>query len=404
MWARKRIDIPASQILKGLANCAYPRAAEQSIEEIQSIWSNSIPVYSVRSGFDLLLRSLQLPVGSEILMSGLTIPDMPRIARENQLEVVGVDLDLDTLLPCMVDFESKLSSRTRLALVAHLFGGRSDLNLIRRLTESRNVLLVEDCAQAYCGNHFQGTDAANVSLFSFGPIKTNTSLGGGLVKVRDLDLRDRMSRQQSLLPRQSNRHYARRLMKYLALRSVETRFGFNAFSEACKLVGKEHDQIVSRMARGLRSGDLMERIRLRPSDALLQMMSERIEFFRADKLRNRRRRAQLVTSGVLPPNQVVAANVEESTHWVLPIRCKQPMKTACWMWEAGFDATTHSSMRPVASGLANVNRLMSEILYLPFDDCIPGSELCRMMDHLGRIDGAARRFTTADSVGFHSAI
>jgi dTDP-4-amino-4,6-dideoxygalactose transaminase len=50
------------------------------------------------------------------------------------------------------------------------------------------LLVVEDCAQAYCGTEFDGHPDADVAIFSFGPIKTATASGGGLLRVRDGEL------------------------------------------------------------------------------------------------------------------------------------------------------------------------------------------------------------------------
>ena len=73
-------------------------------------------------------------------------------------------------------------------LVAHLFGSRVDLAPLAR----PGVLLVEDCAQSFRGPGARGDPPADVSLFSFGSIKTATALGGALVRVEDAALRARM--------------------------------------------------------------------------------------------------------------------------------------------------------------------------------------------------------------------
>lgn len=50
-----------------------------------------------RTGFDLLLQSLRLPKGSEVLCSAITIPDMLYVIRSHGLVPVPVDLDPKTL-------------------------------------------------------------------------------------------------------------------------------------------------------------------------------------------------------------------------------------------------------------------------------------------------------------------
>lgn len=49
---------------------------------------------SVRSIWDNFLRNLNLPRGSEVLMTAINIPNMVQIVRFNNLVPVPVDLDL----------------------------------------------------------------------------------------------------------------------------------------------------------------------------------------------------------------------------------------------------------------------------------------------------------------------
>ena len=56
-------------------------------------------VLSVRTGFDLLLRTLNLPHGTRVLMTSVTIRDMYKIVVAHGLVPVPVDLDPDTLAP-----------------------------------------------------------------------------------------------------------------------------------------------------------------------------------------------------------------------------------------------------------------------------------------------------------------
>ena len=50
-----------------------------------------------RSGFDLILRALRLPRGSEIIMSSVTIKDMVKIVEHYGYVPVPIDLDVNTL-------------------------------------------------------------------------------------------------------------------------------------------------------------------------------------------------------------------------------------------------------------------------------------------------------------------
>ena len=140
---------------------------------------------SVRSGLDLLLTALELPAGSEMIVSAVTIPDMVRIVEHHRLVPVPVDVDGRTLQPVLEHLERSITPRTRAILVAHLFGTHIDMVPIIELAKQHDLLVIEDCAQAFVGSAYAGHPDSDCALFSFGPIKTATALGGAVVPVRD---------------------------------------------------------------------------------------------------------------------------------------------------------------------------------------------------------------------------
>ena len=383
MWARKKIDIPAIQIIKGIGRCLSPIADTNSLWQIEALWPNTLPVLSVRSGFDLLMGSVDWPPGSEVLMSGLTILDMPTIVQEHQFQVVPVDLQPSSLYPSAATIKSKITTNTRAIVVAHLFGQRQDLSEIAMLAHSKGIMLIEDCAQAYCGNQHQGSECADVSMFSFGPIKTNTALGGGLIKVRDANLLGRLKDRQQTLPKQTNAKYAKRLLKYLWIKGLCTRMGTRAFYQGCRLLGKDHDLVASQLARSFPAGELINRIRYRPSGALLAEMNDRLHRYNCCAMDTRIRRAMSLRNRIDAPCSVVG--FKDSAHWVFAIRairCPNRNGLVQHLWNNGFDATTRCSLKPISQELKHTNQLHGEIVFLPFEDSMPDKELLRMANCL----------------------
>src|SRR6266568_3294942 len=153
LYARHRLDIEPSDLAAGLA-AMTASDAKRAAADLERLWSpggQALATYSVRSGFHLLLSTLQLPPGSEVMFSAVTHPDMPRLAMHHGLVPVPVDLDRGRLAPRPDALRRALTARTRILVVAHLFGGLVDLDLAWEMCESRGVLLVEDCAQAFRG-------------------------------------------------------------------------------------------------------------------------------------------------------------------------------------------------------------------------------------------------------------
>src|SRR4051794_3924978 len=119
MWPRKQLDIGWSDLAFGLFQivAARSRPTEQAV--VGDDWvppQGVVLALSVRSGFDLLLTALDLPAGSEVIMSAVTIPDMARIVQHHRLTPVPVDVHGRTLQPVTEDLERSITPRTRAIL------------------------------------------------------------------------------------------------------------------------------------------------------------------------------------------------------------------------------------------------------------------------------------------------
>lgn len=122
---------------------------------------------------------------------------MARVVERQGLVPVPVDLDLETLQPRAGLLERALTSRTRVLVVAHLFGSRADLGPAIPFCRRHELVLVEDCAQALRSPWDAGDPRSDAALFSFGSIKTSPALRGSIAYVRDPTLRARMEQRRS---------------------------------------------------------------------------------------------------------------------------------------------------------------------------------------------------------------
>lgn len=195
---------------------------------------------SVRTGLDLLLAALALDGGDEVLVSAVTHPDMVRIEAHG-LRAIPVDVEAATLAPRRESLEMALTSRSRVLLVAHLFGGRVGLAPLAAFTREHGLLLVEDCAQAFHGPEKMGAPEADVSMYSFGPIKTATALGGAVLRVRDERLLVRMRSAEESLPVQPHGEYLAKLLKFVCLILLARPVPYGLLAWACRLVGGDFD-------------------------------------------------------------------------------------------------------------------------------------------------------------------
>lgn len=387
MWARKRLDIGWSDLASGLLHCCIPHNLSALQERVEAAWSDSgdaLACLSVRSGFDLLLDAWKFPAGSEVLMSALTIHDMPRIVEQHGLIPVPVDIDVDDLSPNMESLQQAITPASRAIVVAHLFGSRVPLEPILQVAKHHGLKVVEDCAQAFDGR-YRGHSAADASLFSFGAIKTATALQGEIVRARDRDLLERIRRCQAEHAQQKSSQSFRRVLKYSALKALSYRPMFRALFRVLRATGCDVDRMLNRTARGFPGPDLLRQIRCRPSPPLLALLERRLRTFDESRLSQRiakgERLAELLGDGVPRPGRLAAAH----SHWVFPILADEPQRIIAALRQAGFDATQGQSMCVVPAPAdrtelfpAAAAGILAQAVYLPFSADMPLEAIERM--------------------------
>ncbi len=381
MWVRKRIEISPTDLFRGLGGCVLPGDRNQIENQIATDWqaSDTVVCLSVRSGFDLLLHSAAWPPGSEIVMSGLTIPDMPRIVAANGLQAVGVDVDLHTLQPDTQGIRENITPQTRAIVIAHLFGGICDITPVLEIARAHNLLVIEDCAQAYVGSDYQGDERADVSMFSFGPIKTNTALAGAVLRVRNPALAAKMRHCQKHWKVQSRWNFAKRIAKYGFVKAISTRPLCGAFYRFMKLFGKNHDGVASSMARGFAGPGFFEKIRRQPSLPLLHLLHHKLATFDKANTDRRRQLGERFLRQMQPDCHVLGSAMTRQTYWVLPLLVDEPQALVQELWDAGFDASNSCSLHAITQDEASTAAcLLRHIVFLPLHICMPEREIDRM--------------------------
>lgn len=104
------------------------------------------------------------------LMAGVT----PRFA----------DIDPATGMPTLVSIQERWTSRTCAVVFIHLFGQTTDLRPLAEWCRAKNILLIEDLAQALGAKLPDGSTSGSVgdlSIYSFSPTKILECGGGALL-------------------------------------------------------------------------------------------------------------------------------------------------------------------------------------------------------------------------------
>lgn len=342
---------------------------------------NVIVTICVRTAFDFFLTALNLPSGSEVVISSINIPEMTRIIRMHGLIPVPVDIHIETLVTPVDRLEAAITKHTKLIVVTMLYGVTFDITEISKIAQKKKIPIFEDCAECYCGNSFKGSDTATATVLSFGPIKTSTGFGGGIIIVRDLNLLSKMRKIHSTYPVQPAKVYFKKVLKYSLAMMIANSTSFNGFSRIVfHQLGIDYKAYVVKLLRGFPSSTGLEIYHFQPCAGLLSFLSWRLSILNDSELlmsmEKLRKGTEILTTGnVVVPGALTYRKV----FWLYPIIVKDANRDCKILNDSGIDAYQGISQLnkidpPIGSSyqeMSETNQMFSNLLYLPLHKDVP---------------------------------
>jgi dTDP-4-amino-4,6-dideoxygalactose transaminase len=167
-----------------------------------------IAVNSGTSALHVALLSLGIGTGDEVIVPSFTFAATANSVALTGAKPVFVDIDHQTYNIDPSKIESAISDKTKAIMVVHLYGLPADMKLIRQIASRKNLLLIEDAAQA----HMAEIDGEKVgtfgdaAAFSFYPTKNMTTGEGGMIVLKDPEAakKARLLRNQGMAVRYQN--------------------------------------------------------------------------------------------------------------------------------------------------------------------------------------------------------
>ncbi len=148
----------------------------------------------VASGTDALtlgLKALGVRTGDEVILPANSYPSAFGVAMSGaRIRLVDVGSD-GTIDPARLP--DAITRRTRAVIPVHLYGNPADILSIQNTIRHRNIVVVEDAAQAH-GTPLVGS-MGDIGIFSFYPTKNLGALGdGGMIVTNKKDVAERVRR------------------------------------------------------------------------------------------------------------------------------------------------------------------------------------------------------------------
>lgn len=166
---------------------------------------HAVVVSNGTAALHLSALALGLKAGDQVIVPAITFVATANAARYAGADVIFADVDPDTGLMRPSDLKAAIakSARRRLKAVfnVHLGGQCEDIKAIRALTDKHGLKLVDDACHAVGtsqgGSRIGSCVDADLTVFSFHPVKTVAMGEGGMITTKDPDLAKRLKSLRS---------------------------------------------------------------------------------------------------------------------------------------------------------------------------------------------------------------
>lgn len=162
-------------------------ALEQEVAALHQV-KHAIAVHSGTDALRIMMDAAGIGHGDEVITTAFTFVASVETIVQTGAKPVFVDIDPETYMIDPAKIEAAITPRTKAILPIHLFGQLCDVVAIGNIAKARNLIVLEDAAQAI-GCTFNGTPAGNFGVsagFSFYVTKNLGAAGdGGMIITND---------------------------------------------------------------------------------------------------------------------------------------------------------------------------------------------------------------------------
>lgn len=142
--------------------------------------SQAMAFNSGRSAEYVILKSLGIKKGDEVLLQAFTCVAVPNPILWLGAKPVYVDIEADSLTMDPVDLARKITPRSKALVVQHTFGRSAKLEEIRKIAQHHHLLVIEDCAHVIKKNII-----GQAVFYSFGRDKVISGVFGGMAILKE---------------------------------------------------------------------------------------------------------------------------------------------------------------------------------------------------------------------------
>lgn len=199
-WSGRSIDYTQEEIdtVIEVMRTADPQTQGKYLQQFESDFSNYLggqPCFGVTNAthaLELIADLTGLKSGDEVIIPGHTYCASAIPFGRTGATLVWADIDPETFLVSFESIQKLVTNKTKAIVVVHLYGMIiPDITEIAKFAKSKNILLIEDCAQSL-GAVLNGKSCGtfgDFAAFSFHGQKNITTMGeGGILTLKNTSL------------------------------------------------------------------------------------------------------------------------------------------------------------------------------------------------------------------------
>jgi UDP-4-amino-4,6-dideoxy-N-acetyl-beta-L-altrosamine transaminase len=154
----------------------------------------AVAVNSGTSALDIAVQSLNIPEDSEIITTPFTFVATSNAILYNKCKPVFADITEDTRNIDPEEIRKRITDKTRAIIYVDYAGQPCDIKEIKEIAEEHDLYLIEDACHALGAEYDGGKigNFADLTVFSFHPVKHITTGEGGAVVTKNEELCERL--------------------------------------------------------------------------------------------------------------------------------------------------------------------------------------------------------------------
>eukprot|EP00758_Cryptobia_borreli_P016280 Tbor_TRINITY_DN6095_c1_g1::TRINITY_DN6095_c1_g1_i1::g.10365::m.10365 len=355
--------------------------------------SNVLVTLSISTLVDCLLRALELPPASEVLMSGVSTPDILSIIKHHKLVTTAFDIDITHYIPDLEQCRRCISKKTKIMIISPPFGRpMKNISDLLKMARDNNIISILH----YRDQSFTSGDSdcdPDIQVVGYGILNFSTAFGGAISCFKDKSLADKVLTIETALPVRSISKQIMLMMKSSALLLIDDPLSYGIFRKLFKLARHDINSVMEKYSRDFH-GELIPSVRQRPHHSMLRLLYYRIRHID----HGRRERVAQSEWDILTriPNyiQVVSAGdpatPRDSISLFFAVLVNDPLLTVAILQAHGFSAVRWSSYMQAVPTLDGetcngIAQLMEHTVYFPIYPEISEAKRDNLIDVLHKI-------------------